>query len=98
MSEVKHTPIGGEWWPGSDDDANCVFTTQGGDETKLVCEVDDCDCNPDVQQATTQLIAAAPDLLATCRMLADARFGDIANVIAAMDAADAAIRKATGGT
>jgi hypothetical protein len=63
MDEANTSPLGGEWWAGSDDDANCVFTTRGGDQTELVCEVGDCDCDPDKQLATAKLIAAAPTLL-----------------------------------
>jgi hypothetical protein len=59
----------GEWWAGSDDDAHCVFATHGGDETVLVCEVGDCDCDAEKQAKTAEFIASAPKLLAACDRL-----------------------------
>lgn len=58
MSEAKHTP--GEWWAGTDEDANIVYDA----DSMRVAETtrDDGD---DVQEtANARLIAATPDLLA----------------------------------
>ena len=98
---MKHTP--GPWYHEADSHTGAVKT--GGKQLIASDFGDDPECNEDDRQiANARLIAAAPDLLAVCKAVAESSNGAgkidtisfLMNLRDLATAARAAIAKATG--
>jgi hypothetical protein len=63
MPQAKHTP----WWAGGDDDAHMVY----GEDNRAIADASLDDGDADAEAAHARLIAAAPDLLAVCKEIAN---------------------------
>jgi len=69
----QHTP--GPWWAGTDEDAHMVYGSEADGTAVADCMRDDGDDY--VERANARLIAAAPDLLAACKVALDRIGSDI---------------------
>lgn len=85
----KHTP--GEWY------ADDTLKVRAEKDNRPVAEVDLDACEWGISEANAQLIAAAPDLLSACKCLLETAFQKDVKTPDILQA-EAAIRKATGGS
>jgi hypothetical protein len=99
-TDAKHTPAPWRVEEGeitAADGQTVIGQLYGADDFPCLDDVDR-DGVDEESHANARLIAAAPDLLRACEMLVAAQDGgDVGDVLKAMDAARAAVAKATGG-